>query len=294
MTLDDWAPMVDLISTEITFDCLEQAQNLPSYGELQAHGEAIGREGMRCPLCDGGSHIPLLHKGRDTGLLIRIRRWGCPCGMLKNLWRELGNVANIPARFQGVKLEGMLPSGLSILPIERQQTIISFLQSCPDDSYFLFGPPQTGKTHMMTALYRHGVEKWAPQVTRQFDGQSACWRIRTATLLDQHVKWATRGNHEDGPPTPCPLVTVEKIQAAITKGYTPRLFLDEIDKIGVTPFKLNALIALVDAVYEGMGQVVASSNVGVEGLSGVWGINEAGTILRRIAAGPGAHQIQFA
>jgi hypothetical protein len=59
-------------------------------------------------------------------------------------------------------------------------------------------------------------------------------------------------------------------------------------------YKLGELIKIVDAVYEATGSVVATGNMSVDALSAKWGSNEAGTIMRRIAAGPGSHLVKFA
>jgi predicted ATPase len=83
------------------------------------------------------------------------------------------------------------------------------------------------------------------------------------------------------------------IHSAIKQGYRPCLFLDEIDKISPSEFKMNRLMQLVDAVYEAEGQLVATSNKTLTELISKWGENEAGTVLRRIGAGDGAKAIHF-
>jgi hypothetical protein len=298
LALEDWGPIVDQVSAESTFDRLEQPTDLPGNDELEAHGEAVGRGEMRCPIChsdgSGRGSVALMHRGKDTGIMIRLWCNSCPCRMFRTIWRELGNEAKVPRLFQGITLEGLVPSTLSLLPAQRQQAIIDALQAKPDDSYYLYGPPQTGKTHMMTAMYRRAVETWAEQESRQRDFQPAVWRVRTTTLLDEHIAWSTRGSRDEGRPTPGPTVTVEKIQAAVAKGYRPRIFLDELDKVVASDYKLGELIKIVDAVYEATGSVVATGNMSVDALSAKWGSNEAGTIMRRIAAGPGSHLVKFA
>jgi hypothetical protein len=298
LALEDWGPIVDAISAESTFELLEQPADLPGNDELQAHGEAVGRGQMRCPIChsdgSGRAHVALLYQGRDTGIMIRLWSDNCPCRTYRSIWRQLGDGAKVPRLFQGITLEGLAPSTLSLLPIQRQQAIIDALQGHPGDSFYLYGPPSTGKTHMMSAMYRRAIETWAEQESHQRDYEVAVWRVRTATLLDQHIAWASRGNRDEGRPTPCPSVTVEKIQSAVAKGYRPCLFLDELDKVVPSDFKLGELIKIVDAIYESTGQVVGTGNMSVDALSAKWGSNEAGTILRRIAAGPGAHLVKFA
>jgi hypothetical protein len=87
---------------------------------------------------------------------------------------------------------------------------------------------------------------------------------------------------------------VDGIVKAAKAGYRPALFLDEVDKCNPTPFQIGKLIEVVDAVYAEVGQVVATANKSVDDLIARWGSDEAGTVLRRIGAGPGAHSVRFA
>jgi hypothetical protein len=61
------------------------------------------------------------------------------------------------------------------------------------------------------------------------------------------------------------------------------LFLDEIDKVVPTETRLNTLLGLVNAVSDGQGQIVATSNMLLEDLEEHWkGFSAAGPILERI------------
>ena len=175
----------------------------------------------------------------------------------------------------------------------RQQAIISMLQARPRDSYHLYGEPGTGKTHMMAALYRHALYAWARQEMRQCDGVHAVWRCRTTTLMQEHIAWDNRGD-ENLNHVPPPTVTVRGIQAAKAAGYRPCLFLDELDKCRSTEFQVIRLSEIIDEMSVHLGQVVATSNKNFDSLCAKWGDDEAGTIIRRIGAGPGAHSIEFA
>ena len=85
----------------------------------------------------------------------------------------------------------------------------------------------------------------------------------------------------------------EDIRLAVEAGLRPCLFLDEIDKVAVTPFKLNRLAELIDAVWVAKGQIVATSNADLAQLRERWGLDMADTIVRRIGRGEDAHSILF-
>jgi DNA replication protein DnaC len=73
----------------------------------------------------------------------------------------------------------------------------------------------------------------------------------------------------------------------------PVLFLDEIDKVRGSDYKMEKLRAIVDAVYEAQGQIVATSNTDPESIAAKWGGEWADIILRRIAAPPEGMVLQF-
>ncbi len=120
------------------------------------------------------------------------------------------------------------------------------------------------------------------------------WRITASVLLNEHVAWETRDKNNENCDIPTPTVTERMISQRVKSGYRPSLFLDEIDKLVPTEFKLNRLGEIIDAIYANNGQLVATSNKSASDLVAKWGSDEALTILRRIGAGPGAHMINFA
>lgn len=254
--------------------------------------EQIGLKEINCPACHGAGVLYALHHGATTGLEIMLPVQTCVCRGLRSIWHYLADDKVVPPRFRRANLKDLEPSDLSTLGPERQQEIIALMRAHPADSYHLYGAPGTGKTHLMSALYRHALGAWAKQEMRQCDGVQAVWRCRTTTLLQEHIAWDTRG--DDNPnDVSLPTVTVRRIQAARAAGYKPCLYLDELDKCKATEFQIGRLAELIDEVYAQEGQVVATSNKNFDHLCGKWGDDEAGTILRRIGAGPGAHSVRF-
>lgn len=179
----------------------------------------------------------------------------------------------------------------SWLPEARQAEIITTLKANPDDSYLMLGDPGCGKTHFMTALYRHALFNWAKQQAQSpWTCRPSVWRISVAKLLEEHHTWIMRMDEDDVPER---TVTVGKIQAAAKDGFRPRLFLDEIDKNVREGFKMETLFEILNVIYEARGQVVATGNKSIEEIAAKWGSDETLPALRRIGIGEGAHTLNF-
>jgi hypothetical protein len=113
-------------------------------------------------------------------------------------------------------------------------------------------------------------------------------RISTSVLLNEHVDYERAEDRAGEEP---PYVTERKIRIAVKHGWRPRLFLDELDKLAVSDFKIRRLGELVNAVYAVGGQVCATMNKNPEALAQKWTADEAETILRRIGGDVGAHTL---
>lgn len=272
------------LERETCWKAIEDRPSLPEGKE-----EALGTGAEQCPLCMGSKEVAVLHKGEVTGVEMFFTT-PCVCEWLLRFWTDWKHV---PARFRAVRLSSLMPRSAATITEERQAKIISFLQAHPEDSYILHGPPGTGKTHFSIALYRKGLEE---SVTQQFahnDLRRSVWRISTSALLNEHTDWERRDQKDPECAIKAPSLTERMITDAAQNGYRPRLFLDEIDKIAKTDFKLGRLCEIVNAVYEANGQVIATANKDPEYLATKWGDDEAGTILRRIGAGLGAYKVPF-
>jgi hypothetical protein len=136
-------------------------EDLPSIEiDLQ---EAVGCRKIRCPCCSGTKDIYLLHIGRDTGIQVRLPK-DCLCLVYIAFWSVWDNPVQVPKRFRHSGAAGIVePVSSIMLSFGRQEQIISTLSEDPQRSYFLFGPPNTGKTYMLTVLYRQALQLWATQ-----------------------------------------------------------------------------------------------------------------------------------
>lgn len=135
----------------------------------------------------------------------------------------------------------------------------------------------------MNALYRHSLQRWVREDRKIGGMQQAVFRAEAAVLLEEHVRWQTSGDRDATKPS----ITEDLITRAAAMGYTVSLFLDELDKVGNTPFKQNTLFSLLDAVYRAEGQIVVTSNTSPIGLGEQLGPSTAVALLRRIGADPG-------
>jgi hypothetical protein len=230
----------------------EQLQNRPTLDKEQS--KAVGLGVLICPLCEGHREILLMHRGEVTGIEMQ-RRVECVCRGVRWFWTDFKYV---DSRFRDADLDTLEPTDKVSTPFERQTEIHQMLRSHPDASVLFTGPSGGGKTHLMAALYRHAVMQSTMEQMAANDLCQAVFWTSTSVMLNQHVAWEVVSNKEE---TIDPrYVTEAKIQRAASHGWRPKLYLDELDKFAVTPFKPGRLYEIVNAVYKCGGQVCATMN----------------------------------
>lgn len=246
------------------------------------------REGKPCPVCSGmdaSREIYVPCRGLDQGIEVR-RKFNCVCQKPRRIYWFLGE--SIPKIYRETHIDSVSPKDGLRISTDRQREIITSLRERPDDSYLLMGPSGSGKTHLMVGLCRRAIEEHVDSGSMHLISE-CIWYINASVLLDDHVRYAT--SKEDYPEPP--RLTVRKVEAAARAGLRPCLFLDELDKVKGTEFKLSQLCSIIDSIYVAGGQIVATSNKTPEEMIDKWGKDEAETILRRIASGDRAHVINF-
>jgi hypothetical protein len=140
-----------------------------------------------------------------------------------------------------------------------QREVIDAMQADPLGSYCFFGPVGVGKTTFCTGLYEAAL--WdSPVNCKILRRTTHVWKISAKLLMDQNVAYAT-GKEVEGKEAEEPYVNRRKIVAAKQKGLTPRLFLEELDKVQHSPFKADCMWELFDAIYASEGQLVFDSNL---------------------------------
>jgi hypothetical protein len=245
--------------------------------------KSIMRKKAPCPICNNNFYYHPLYRDKNSGIEKPLLR-RCICVSLR-CYASLAE--KISRHYAHIRLDKLDSSPLSALSPEVQRKTISMLQTEPDKSYFFFGPAKTSKTTFSIALYQNAIQRFVrenPDVTLGSD--VPIWRISARTLLEQYHNYAISREEftSDGKPKKVAPreVTREKIEAAARKGFKPRLFLEEIDKIKPTDFRLSSLFEVIDAIYECDGQLVMSTNLTPDGLVKFLGEVYGHTIPRRV------------
>jgi hypothetical protein len=194
--------------------------------------------------------------------------WNCACRALKEFWRIFTD--NVPEHDLFVNLKTLQPNSKNRLPLERQQEVLDAVRSHPLGSYAFFGPAGTGKTTVSVGLYRRalGFALKAFWQKRPHDNPTnhawnnfGLWRVSAKTLLEDFHRESMHDKDLRTGKEIHPVVDRAKIKHIKRMGLTPRLFIEEIDKVRYTEFKMNALWEIFDAAYENNVQLVFNTNL---------------------------------
>ncbi len=238
---------------------------------------AVARRKMDCPICRNETTYRVEERGTTTGVTRTVEQ-RCRCGTLQ-LVSYIGE-ACIPPHDRHIKLGTLEPSNKSQLSLEKQAAVIAELRANPDRSYAFFGSAGTSKTTFCAALCHRAIVRWAnayapaslfdPSILGLAKRRCPIWRVSAKTLLEDFVRDSMHEEDERGARIH-PAVDRAKIAAVRSAGQIPRLFIEEIDKVKYTEFKINALFELFDAIYEQEGQIVFNTNLPLEQFAGQFG-----------------------
>jgi hypothetical protein len=189
----------------------------------------------------------------------------------------------MPPKYRLCNLRYIEPSDKSRLPLEEQVLLIAEMKEHPLDSWAFFAPAGYSKTYCSTALYRHAVchnlIEWWNKMYSKNDYQAFEWREPSyhkpqpeipriyvwkksvPDLLQQHFDIFNYSSGSGQPEPPKPDITAEKIQEGINKGLTPRVFLEEIDKVKPSEFAINQIFRLLDVIDRNQCQLVIDTNL---------------------------------
>jgi len=258
----------------------------------------IGLMQQPCPYCKG---IEIAHRlrrctyiGQNTGIEVDGHRT-CRCELYKRYWTNWEQA--IDARYRDVRFATLAPSDDPEIraSLATQARIIDFVKAHPDDSHLLYGDSRCGKSHISAALHDYHLRRWAMASYRDSNrSRSPVLRANVTRLLAQHHAWTTSRADENAN-TPRPDIDIARIRAVIEQGDKPVLILDELDKLGgqPTPFRIETLLSLIDAVNNERGAVIATSNHAPEWFPATWGKELGEPIVLRIMGGAAAHKVRF-
>lgn len=187
----------------------------------------------------------------------------------------------IPAKYQDFRLSTLQPSDKSRLPLEEQQKLYDEMREHPLDGYAFFAPAGFSKTVSSTVLYRKAIlenmvqwwnkmylqrdyQSWENRKNRDIHVPEYCppriyvWRKSMPDLLQQHFDLFNAENRSE---VAKPDITAEKIEQGLKKGLTPRVFIEEIDKVKPSEFSINQIFRLFDVIDRNLCQLVLDTNL---------------------------------
>jgi len=221
--------------------------------------QLVAEEKVECNVCGGSGCVRRKQIGQTYG----AERWvlrACPC-LRSRAYSYLNR--KLELRDRGIRFDSLAPSDASDMCKEDQAFNIELIKSYPDKSFFICGPPGWSKSTLSLALYDRAIQNQielclARSQQYLLDAvrlEFPVWRIYANTL----VKEAKDKEYFEGAD---PTVSEKKIKAALRAGWVPRLFVEEIEKIGnVTTDRLKQLWEIIKLVYDNHGQVVVTSNL---------------------------------
>jgi hypothetical protein len=183
-------------------------------------------------------------------------------------------LATVPTKYQDVNPWHIQPSTKSRLPLEDQAKLYKDIQDHPLEGWAFFAPAGYSKTTCSWALYRYalgmnlkraiytGKEEWirvAHMESRPVRYWTPCYIWQTA--VPEWLERIQASWDEDSKVTP-PALSFDKIEKARRDGFTPRVFLEEIDKIKEgSEWNTNKLFTLINAIDKHKGQLVLDTNL---------------------------------
>jgi hypothetical protein len=198
----------------------------------------------------GETHCPICS--------VQPMKW-CVCYFYQELVKRY---RDIPEKYKPVLLMNLKASEKSRLPMIQQTELYDEMRANPTSGWAFFSPAGYSKTTCSIALYKKAIfenlrRSWelVPNRCETAADRLYVWRKSVPDLFAQHFE---RFNN---PNAPLPDITVEKIEQGKRRGFTPRVFLEEIDKQKPSEFTTHQLFRLFDALDRHKCQIVLDSNL---------------------------------
>lgn len=185
----------------------------------------------------------------------------------------------MPLRYRGVSLSKLQPSDKNRLSLATQQWLYDEVRNNLGDGFMIFGPVGTGKTTVAVGYYRYWLYQDIKRISNEYpDHETAfvrfvlksssysVWKQEAKSLLMEHHDFAinrpvTNAEGEEIKGAKTPLVTAEKIRRLARSGITPRLVLEEIDKVELTKARRDTLFEILDTLDAEMGKFFLNTNL---------------------------------
>ena len=185
----------------------------------------------------------------------------------------------MPVRYRHLNLMKLEPSDKNRLSLATQHWFYDEVRNNLNDGFMVFGPVGTGKTTVALGYYRVWLGQEIMRLSNKHEHGSgfihavskpqhfAVWKQEAKTLLLQHHDHAINRPRvaEDGSDiggAPKPLVTADKIRSlARNARVTPRLVLEEIDKVELTKARRDTLFDILNTLDAEYGKFFINTNL---------------------------------
>jgi len=254
----------------------------------------VGKGLQVCPRCSNFQTYGLRQHGVVTGIRILSRR-PCECVMMRLFWSRWSNPKNIGLDSQNIQLDRLIEFRHNFhrfKSIGELDKLIRTVTQYPRNSYLLAGPHGVGKSTLLTALYGKALMDWSTEAFHRGVPQEAVFIVNATVLQAELHAWSmkdtTNPDSEGGTPCPLPTITHRKILAAITAGFRPAIFIEELDKIKHdSEFQRREFSLIFETCHAAGGQIVCTSNLNEARLRQRFGDQFGGGIIRRVTGARG-------
>lgn len=250
----------------------------------------VGLSQMPCPDCSGRRLVERNFIGDTTGILTSMPD-ACKCLMYLGFYPKYMNPANVPTDYRNINIHNLEDYAANFRTFNDPgapkafKDLLAQVRKNPYSCFLLVGPAGTGKTTLMTAMYQRALQAWSYMSYARRNPTEAVWKVDGPALSKQFREWEMR-NREDRDSeasVPPPEVTATKILAAVRAGFTPCVFLDEIDKIKLdSDFQAKSFHDIITVAQANGGMVCASSNLGAQKLMEALGTQVGPAVVRRL------------
>jgi hypothetical protein len=259
--------------------------------------KAVGK-GAECPVCKGTNKARRLYKGTVTGIRVN---WpiDCRCLWLRLYYKNWNDLEHVKLAYRDIRWRKLMTPEVQKrfrrLGDAFKKLLMTVLTEYPDNNLLMVGPGGCGKTTITCALYDRALREWAGICWKKQILTNAVWLTKALPLSAQfrHFEMQRENTDENAERTP-PLITTEKVQGAIKRGFKPHVFIDEFDKFNMnSTFQRNTFAEILDEVQANGGQIVCCTNTPVELLMQQLGVTHGGPMVRRLVGAPHGTLIDF-